>query len=296
MTTKISQFLQNYKEWSEQEKYQNFSFIKKISLKQEQDIVESKLNLWPLLFGPLYMGYIGGSCGYMFLFLILCFLMLISIPLGLLLYLLFSIFLCFKANKIYLNILKKEFKIYQKFNPTQKTLYFNISPKRLIICTIITQGFYIFYWFYRNFKAIKTDQNLPLNSLIRSIFYRFTSASVFRGIKYSALSVNYKHNLGIYSNSIYIFVLTGLIVVADQFFNLTTNLGYLYYLITILFTLILISGLLFRFQKAINFYSEKIKFNIITDFKLGEIIIILVGILISHQFLLDIILLPFWLK
>ena len=63
------QFLQQYKEWSEQEKYQDFSFIKKVTPKWEERIKnDEKMNVWAFIFGPLYIMPINFLLGILLFF------------------------------------------------------------------------------------------------------------------------------------------------------------------------------------------------------------------------------------
>lgn len=64
--------------------------------------------------------------------------------------------------------------------------YFSVSTKKLAIFSICTMGIYSFYWFYRNWKAVKVQGGEEIHHLLRAWFSLFTCYGLFRRIFLSA--------------------------------------------------------------------------------------------------------------
>lgn len=264
------QFLQQYKEWSEQEKYQDFSFIKKVTPKWEERIKnDEKMNAWAFVFGPLYIMPINFLLGILlfFVYFLLIFSLCYSFSVvGASLYLIICFLVAFRTNKVYFDTLKSIFKKYQTFEPDTPTPYFNISMTRLVICMFLTCGVYALYWFYRNFKAMKNTQKDRITPWLWALFYSVTSHSVFRAIKHSVKTVGY-HGVVNPTLAAWVFFLIGTRLEQVNMLNII-----LCYAVVFIFTLILRS-----YQKAIAYYCEYHNMPVVQDYKIGEFMIILLG-------------------
>lgn len=193
---------------------------------------------------------------------------------------------------MYLNSLKEDFFRFQDFNPKAKTPYFNITLKRLWICTILSSGLYLIYWFYRNAKIIKKAQkNNDIGSpFIRALFYPFTSNSVFKSIKFSSQIANCPQKLNTAFCTFVIFLLS--VALNWISYNSDTLLRHNSYLEYIVLENIVLMGIILVihfYQMAIYYYSQNIHEPLVEDFSLGEMIVIFFGGLITVSSLLPLI-------
>ena len=252
-------FLNEYIEWSSQEKFKDFKFIPKISPQKKEELIDGSLvNTWAFLFGPFYYLYLGINKSIFYIILSLLF-FTYGYYIGLLLYVLLSLFLAIRVNTYYINFLKNKKEKYARFNPDETTPYFNISNARLIFLSLITGGFYLMYWVYKNIKAVRDFQKDPVNPFWQAILLSFTSIHIFKAIAYSVKSLGYKEDLKPVGSAFFVFLLTGLYGVE---FNgqegelLPLNL----LMVTILFYWLMIAltiCLFVKYQKAISFYATE---------------------------------------
>ena len=281
----IQQFIDEYSEWSSQEKFKDFDFIDKISEKWKDRLLnKKKFNFWAFLFGPFYYLYLGlflrGIVYTILSIVLLCF----GIP-GLCLYLLFAFVLGVRANTNYLRKLQKNRKVYADFNPDADTPYFNISSNRLIFLSFLTGGFYLIYWGYRNLKAIKNVQKDDIIPFLSAFFMGLTSINVFRSIAHSAKLVNYTKKLRpVVSAWLFFFFFGGggynsrnkteeeiTVEVAFMIILITVVLGWLF--------ITLLTLLVNKYQKAIRFYCEQKGLPAVKGFTFWEIVLIILGTL-----------------
>ncbi|KKQ78458.1 MAG: hypothetical protein UT02_C0066G0006 [Parcubacteria group bacterium GW2011_GWC2_38_7] len=68
---------------------------------------------------------------------------------------------------------------------------FSVSLKRLVILSILTLGVYEFYWFYKNWQAIKKHDQSSLWAIGRAILSIFYSYSLFKRI----FEISKKHDI-----------------------------------------------------------------------------------------------------
>jgi len=68
----------------------------------------------------------------------------------------------------------------------EQTQYFSVPTKKIIILSILSFGIYEIYWFYQNWKAIKTQEGKKLSPSWRAIFYVFFCYSLFKRVLISA--------------------------------------------------------------------------------------------------------------
>lgn len=64
--------------------------------------------------------------------------------------------------------------------------FFAISKKRLFWGSFLSGGLYHYYWFYKNWKGVKTTEKRRINPISRSLFWFFFIFSLFRKIFRSA--------------------------------------------------------------------------------------------------------------
>lgn len=286
-----SNFIQEYKKWSSH--FKGFNFIRLLSPTWEKRLSEKQeFNIYPLFLGMFYPIILGiYPCNFFMFCLFLAAGIFQSLSL-LILYFLASLVLCFTINEIYLNSLKEDFFRFQDFNPKAETPYFNITFKRLWICTILSSGLYLIYWFYRNAKIIKKAQkNNDIGfPFIRALFYPFTSNSVFKSIKLSSQIVNYPHKLNTAFCSFVIFLLSvALNWISYNSDTLLRRISYLKYIALeniVLMGIILVISL---YQEAIYYYSQDINEPLVENFSVGEMIVIFLGGLITVSSLLPLI-------
>ena len=283
----IQQFVNEYSKWSSQEKFKDFSFIDKISETWKDRLLNNKkFNIWAFLFGPAYYLYLGLFFKGIVYVLLSAFLLTLW-PIGPGLYLLFALVLGFRANTNYLKKLQKNRKLYADFNPDADTPYFNISSKRLILLSLLTGGFYLIYWGYRNLKAVKDVQKDDINPFWNAVFIGLTSVNVFRSIAHSSKLVNYGTKFKpVLSAILFLFLFGGggyntqskaqEDVPADMVGAIVLTVVIVAWLFTILTTL-----LINKYQKAIKFYCDTKGLPSVKDFTAWEIVLIVLGAAIN---------------
>lgn len=300
--SETQQFIDEYSEWSSQEKFKDFGFIDKISGKWKDRLLnKEKFNFWAFLFGPFYYLYLGlflrGS-----IYTILSIVLLFFGMYGLVLYLLFALTLGVRANTNYLEKLQRDRKVYADFNPDADTPYFNISSKRLVFLSLLTGGFYLMYWGYRNFKAIKNAQKDIFDPSVGAFLMEITSIHLFRSIAHSAKLVNYTKKLRPVLSGwlfFFFFILFNYkkrvkIEHAWLLLSFFTDFGYKSWnktkeeiTVEVVFMIILIVWLFItlltllvnKYQKAIRFYCEQKGLPSVKGFTFWEIVLITLGVL-----------------
>jgi len=189
MKKNINDFITEYESWAGQEKYKDFKFISKsLTPTWKRRLLENKkFNIWGLLFGPIYLMSLGAAFSGLFILLLEifagCLIQAFSNDLSLVILSVFVFNALFtrNTNKVYIKQ-KQEFKKkMQDFDPDAPIEYFNISSLRLIALTILTGGFYLSYWFYRQSKAIKVSQkDNSISPLADALFFVFTADRIFK--------------------------------------------------------------------------------------------------------------------
>jgi hypothetical protein len=180
---------------------------------------------------------------------------------------------------------------------TKPTQYFYTSPKRLYLLTLITFGWYDIFWMYRNWKAIRTAKQIFIMPFWRSVFSLFFIESLFRHIRDDSKRADYpKPYSSSWSAAIYILgaIVSGLvglvgnfIIAADSNTDSITKLGQhagLYYGLCAVSIILLACSMypLYKSQKAINYYLDKVSPSTKNQPRTGgEIAMIIVGLLFS---------------
>jgi glutaredoxin len=80
-------------------------------------------------------------------------------------------------------------------NKNKKPLYFPVSKLKLILMSLCTLGLYEIYWFYKNWKLIKTRTGQNLSPFWRAIFSIIFCYPLFKHIQDSADSQGCKSNI-----------------------------------------------------------------------------------------------------
>lgn len=83
--------------------------------------------------------------------------------------------------------------------------YYTVSTARLVVFSLISAGFYLIYWFYRNFKIMQefdkkdpADKKLATTtlSILAAIFLGFTSYALFVDVRRSMQKVDKDRKVG----------------------------------------------------------------------------------------------------
>jgi len=69
--------------------------------------------------------------------------------------------------------------------------YFAISTKKLYLLSVLTCWLYEFYWFYRNWKAVKVAEQSKIHPVWRALLAIFYAKSLFEKIEVSAMDASY---------------------------------------------------------------------------------------------------------
>src|SRR3989344_6020471 len=72
-----------------------------------------------------------------------------------------------------------------------KAEYFSVSTTRLMVLSILTFNLYPFFWFYRNWQAVKKSQGTDIYPLLRAIFSIFFCNNLFVRVLRSAKDNGY---------------------------------------------------------------------------------------------------------
>lgn len=126
-----------------------------------------------------------------------------------------------------------------------------ISPKKVLILSIITWGLYDFFWFYKNWKLIKEKENSNIRPYGRSFLAVFYCYSFFKKTLDSAKNYGYIEKYSAATLATVYFVLTIIGVVLGKSIP---GLGWWAFV----FSVIGLFGALplYEIQKEINFVSE----------------------------------------
>ena len=228
MQKNINDFITEYEQWAGQEKYKDFDFISKSLSPKWKDrlLTNKKFNLWATIFGPLYRMSLGGAVSGVLLLLLEIFLACLvdsfsnDLSLAVLSVFAFNTLFSLNINKVYVKQKQAFKKKMQDFDPTATIEYFNISRSRLIILTLLTAGFYLTYWFYRQSKAIKVSQkDNSISPLFDALFFVFCANRIFNRM---AISFGKPKGFNPKLSATAILVLPILIYIIGEFFGMKT--------------------------------------------------------------------------
>ena len=103
------------------------------------------------------------------------------------------IWIAFRVNQKYWKHVLKNHTAYEAAQPDAPVMYFDISKKRMVLCSILTLGLYDLYWMYQNWKALKIARKDPDNGpLGQTVFWIFYLYSLFKTIFKDADKVGFK--------------------------------------------------------------------------------------------------------
>ena len=159
--------------------------------------------------------------------------------------------------------------------PTKDIAFFNISPARLVMLSLITLNIYSLYWFYRNWVAIKEAENRPIWPFWRAIFYLFFTHSLFKKVYRAANNKGYQQKVpSWYWATAYI----TLILTARLMAQYIAALHLPVWIYWGLYFLLVFSPMLclIPIQQAINFHNRQAHYPLITHFAFGEKILLVV--------------------
>jgi len=116
-----------------------------------------------------------------------------------------------------------------------------ISVTKLIVLSVATFGLFEVYWFYKQWKSIRAEEDINVTPILRAIFATFTSYWLFKHISEMVKKVGKKRGLESGGLAIVYFILVATYKLPDP-----------YWWVAILTFLPLIPA-----QNAINYYWEK---------------------------------------
>jgi hypothetical protein len=87
---------------------------------------------------------------------------------------------------------------------------FAVGLSKLALMSVCTFGLYHFFWFYRQWKAIRERTGQELNAPIRSFFYTLTAYFLFRAIGEQARAAQVKVSVEAGMMAIMLFILAAL--------------------------------------------------------------------------------------
>ena len=56
--------------------------------------------------------------------------------------------------------------------------YFTVGPSKLALISLTTLELYVFYWFYRNWKIVRDQEDVKLSPFWRAIFTHLSTFSL----------------------------------------------------------------------------------------------------------------------
>ncbi|MEI7452208.1 MAG: hypothetical protein WCK37_03305 [Candidatus Falkowbacteria bacterium] len=164
---------------------------------------------------------------------------------------------------------KKEKKIVAEASDLDKIEFFYVAPKKFVILTILTNGLYFIYWFYKNWKAVSSAINRKGIVFWRTVFAPWFSFGLFKIIIIQANKHGYNSKKSGYYYAWLFLIIGGLFSGVSSLFEDAVKNGQIsintlnsfipltLYVLGFLYLLPLI-----EVQKAINFNNEKINPNI----------------------------------
>jgi hypothetical protein len=94
---------------------------------------------------------------------------------------------------------------------------FAVGLSKLALMSVCTLGLYQFFWFYRQWKAIRERTGQPLSAGIRAFFYTLTSYYLFRAIAEQGRAAGVEVSLGAGWLAILVFVLSSMWRLPDPY-------------------------------------------------------------------------------
>jgi hypothetical protein len=142
-------------------------------------------------------------------------------------------------------------------NTSNVPKYFTVSTTRLVTLTLITFGYYLIYWFYKNWKAVQEATGEKAHPVLSAIFAPLTSYELFGNVRKNMRSFQEgpKVNAGMYAWGVFL-----LSPVLLAFIPILTA------------------------QKHMNFVKQKVfgEEHIKTGTSIGEVLFVLLASLIAY--------------
>ncbi len=262
--------------------YEKVKFLEKEI--KENKTHNSPFNIWAFIFSSFYFLYIGMD-GYFLVFALLPF--ALSIPL-----LIFTFFglafvigfvishivAGFIANRAYKKY-REEFVEEHKGADLNKTVeYFAISSLRLILGSIITGGFYLLYWNFKNWNVYQKTTKDDINPYIRAWFYHLTMPFLFKNMN---KTIKPKKSLVLYG-VLYLLSFVAISIIS-YLANGNINIQLLLVLgLTVLALYLATPFLLLPVQRAVNRYTtETLQKPLVKKFLPWEIFFLIFGTIIT---------------
>lgn len=164
-----------------------------------------RFNIWGLIFGWLYVGWLGmgGTATFYFLMMLVPMTVFgavlldtrVGVCLGIAV---MHVWIAFRVNQKYWKYVLKnraEFEVRPDTpeQPDTPVMYFDISKKRMFLCSVLTLGVYNLYWMYQNWEALKTaKKDRSIGPLCHTVFWMFYLYSLFKKIFKDAEKVGFK--------------------------------------------------------------------------------------------------------
>ncbi len=241
-----------------------------------------RFNVWGLLFGWLYVAFLGMSSAAVFYFFMMFFPMIVlgtvfpDTGIGVLSGIgVMHIWIAFRVNGKYKQYVMKRKEIYLNVRPDAPVSYFFVSRKRFFFGSILTVGLYNLYWMYRNWKAIKDARKYPdISPLGNTFFWIFYLPGLLKTIKTDAVKTGFSGRFSVD----WMFVLyTGAAIgtyYIERLNNISIFLEILWWLLIIVSPIILFPALqaIAVHNKAINQTAEPQ-----TRPTFGEVLIFVIG-------------------
>jgi len=155
-----------------------------------------------------------------------------------------------------------------------------VPESRLIWLSVLTFGFYLLYWVYKNWQAFRKFDQSKITPFWRTMFFPFFTHGMFKRILDEARQVGYQMVYNPWPLAIFFVIL-----MAGGHRNgreRSPQVGQIMDLIDVIFGLLSVLPIL-PVQKAINFYHEQTAPGtpLRTKFTTGEIIMVAAGIILA---------------
>lgn len=175
-----------------------------------------------------------------------------------------------------------------------KVEYYNISPKQLVILSLVTFGLYDIYWFYKNWQAVAKFENKKISPFWRAIFSPIWCFGMFKRMLISAKKNGYQGDYNPAALAVLYIVLMLVMNFMDEAVDKNPGLipagsFMLYNLVSFIIGQLTIISI-FVAQKAASFSNAKLNAGQIKNknYSGGEIVLIVVGVIICLLIILGI--------
>ena len=173
--------------------------------------------------------------------------------------------------------------------PLQRALRYRISPKRIVVMSILSWSLYLFYWLYVTWKQYRDqtgEQVYPgwhaLAIALVPIYSYFRMHAHARSYKELMTSANIETTISIGGAvvALIIYSILGYMEFRLSFDEITGGVALVLTVMDIL-SVVIVAGLLLHLQGNLNMYWDSLANSEITDARIGvgEVIFAVVGVL-----------------